>query len=224
MNIDAKAPLRQFRSVASTQYNPAGALKGSNGALTPCASQTDKPLFIYNHMVTDKSVLRPATANLSTAICEMIEGIPCAGNHQIFETDLVGGADAPPINKVAVNSGSTTTALVTAAGSTSDYIGGTLAIPEMGYQGHITGDTVSGGVHTFTVTPAMPRAATTTDHVIAVPFAAISSNAVKLSSVANDLGISCAVADKTGGPARIESVNLLDTRGPVARVSFPYLT
>lgn len=218
--VTAGQILKQKLGAASTQFTDGDAIKFTNGTVTPCSAQTDKPMGFHNAMITPSSVMRPATRNLTTTAGEFIQYVPGEGGLFEFETDLTG-TDAPPINGTAVNSGSTTTALVTAAGSTSDYIGGTIYFPGTDTHHKITGDTVSGGVHTFTFVPLAPRAIAATDTAIAVPFTSESSQAVKLSSGTVSQGISCAVADKSGGSIKIAGVDLKNLK---VRVTCPYLT
>lgn len=208
--------LREQIGGASTQFLYGDALVITNGILVK-ASATSKVHGILNAMITPSNVARPATPLLTTTAGEKLQYVPCMGADLIFETDLVS-PDAPPINGVAVNSGSTTTALVTAAGSTDDYTGGTIYFPQTDTQHTITADSVGGGVHTFTFVPLAPRALASGDTAVVVPFGAGSSVAVKLSGTTANQGISTAVADKTGGQVKIEKVDLKNAK---VRVSFP---
>lgn len=208
--------LRQHIGAASTQFAKGDALTMSGGILIRSTAAL-KVHGILNAMITPSSVARPATELLTTTAGELLQYVPCMGGDLIFETDMTGG-DVPTINGTAVNSGSTTTALVTAAGSTDDYTGGTIYFPETDTTHRITADSVSGGVHTFTFVPLAPRAIASTDTARVVPFGAGSSTAVKLSASTASLGVSTAIADKTGGQVKIEAIDLKNYK---LRVSFP---
>jgi len=199
-------PTEKVKGLASTQYARGDALVVTAGTGTK-ASATSKITHIVEAMYTRDDLNRPATELLTTAKDEPLFCIPVAGGNIILRSDLRGDA-APPINGTACNSNSTTTELkVTAAGSTNDYNDGQCYVPELDEQRLITADSVSGGVHTFTVTPAFRRAPTTGDTVIAVPFSK-GATAVKLNATTPHQCISTAVADKTGGHVKIEDVDL----------------
>lgn len=213
------APLREARAVASTQYYQGDAGVITNGHFTRSASQTDKPAGIFNSMSVDKVTMRPATKNLSTSgsTLELISYNPAKGSRLRYKT-LLTGVDAPPINGTAANSNAvTTTVKVTASGSSNDYVGGTVYASN-GESRRISADSVSGGVHTFTVTRAFSRAITTGDTIIVVPFGA-GIEGVKLSSTDPAQGISTATADKSGGYVDIQEVDL-SVKVPYAVVSF----
>ncbi len=216
-NVTAGQVLRQDLGGASTQFAKGDALKIVEGILVKVTA-ADKCVGILNAMITPVNVMRPATELLTTTAGEQLQYVPAQGGLFQFETDLTGG-DAPPINGTAVNSGSTTTALVTAAGSTGDYDGGTIYFPQTGTQHKITDDTVGAGVHTFTFSPPAPRAIGAGDTAIVVPWAP-GNTAVKFSASTASQGVSTAVADKTGGQIKIEKVDL---RRAKVRVSFPDL-
>lgn len=216
-NAGIQPALRELLATASTQYYDGDLIIMTEGKATRAGAQTDKPVGVLNAMSTPVSLVRPATRLLSTTLGEKIQYMPCDGNGEIFQTDLTGD-DAPPINGTACNANTDATLVkVTAAGSTGDYDGGQIYCN--GEQRTIVDDTVGGGVHTFTVVPAFTRAITTNDTAKVVPWSR-GINVVKLSASSGQTarGISPAVADKTGGYARIEDVDL---KNLTVNVSFP---
>jgi len=208
--------LRDKIGTASTQFYSGDALTITNGIATR-ASATSKVHGILNAMITPANVLRPATPLLTTTAGERLQYEPCMGGDLIYSTDMTGG-DVPPINGTAVNSGSTTTALITASGSNDDYTGGQIYFPGTDTQHTITADSVSIGVHTFTFVPPAPRAIGSSDTARVVPVSGGTATAVKLSATDAARGVSMAVADKTGGQVKIEHVDL---RNYKLYVSFP---
>lgn len=220
-DISVGSILREFIGKASTQFVGGEALENPGGYLQRCSAQDDKVFGIFNVMITHKSMARPATINKTTTLGEKLSYIPALNSELVFRTALTGG-DAPPINGVAANVNTDlSTVLVTAAGSTNDYTGGTIFVN--GEQTTITADVVSGGIHTFTTGKPLARAATTGDLVYIVPFSR-GFRGVKLSSVSVSagLGVSPAVADKTGGYCEIVRVGLENRFGvdPFVDVKF----
>lgn len=215
-NLTADNVLQRYLLTASTQFYEGDALVLSDGIAGQASAQTSLPTHIFVNMITDSTLLRPAATNLTTTLGEKGLMVPVgsgvAGGFAPFNfyTPLIGNS-VPPINGVAANSNSTTTTvLVTASGSSNDYATGTIYVPSLQQQRTITADTVSGGIHTFTVTPGFSRAVTTGDTVIVVPFSP-GSVGVKLAPTVVYQGVSTAVADKTGGHVNIMGVVL----GPV---------
>jgi hypothetical protein len=214
-NISTSNILQRHLLTASTQYYENDACILSDGIAGQISTAEGGPVtHIFQVMVTPAAVLRPGTANLSTTAGEKGLFVPVgtgvAGGFQPlnFLTPLTANDSIPPINGTACNSNSTATSvLVTAAGSTNDYATGTIYIPSLQQQRTITADTVSGGVHTFTVTPAFSRAVTTGDTAIVVPFSP-GSVGIEHDSTNPYQGISSQVADKTGGHVNIVKVVL----------------
>lgn len=215
-NITADNVCQRYLLTASTQFYENDALVLSDGIAGQASAQTSLPTHIFVNMITDSSMLRPGTQNLTTTLGEAGLMVPCSSgvaggmSPLNFWTPLTGNS-VPTINGTAANSNSTATSvLVTFTGSTNDFATGTVYIPSLQQQRVITADSVSGGVHTFTVTPAFSRAVTTGDTVVAVPFSP-GSVGVKLAPTVPYQGVSTAVADKTGGHVNIVGVTL----GPV---------
>lgn len=221
-NTAFKAIMREFIAKPSTQFAGGDALVFVNGRLEQAATAANQVDAVLQSLKTLASAMRPATANLSSASGgDKAIYIPCRGNGLAFKTFLTGG-DAPPINGTACNANATTTlVLVTAAGSTGDYTGGTIFAN--GEQRTIVTDVVGAGTHTFTVNQPFTRAITTGDTAIVVPFSR-GTRGVKLSASTVYQGISPAVADKSGGKVDIEDVSLNNLAGnvPFAVVSFQY--
>lgn len=216
-----KAVMRQFIAKPSTQFAGGDALVFVNGRLEQAATAANQVDAILNCIVTPASLARPATANLTTTLGEEAQYIPCRGNGLKFKTNLDGDA-VPPINGTACNANAVTNIVkVTAAGSTNDYVGGTIFCN--GEQRTIVTDVVGAGVHTFTTNKAFTRAITTGDTAIVVPFSR-GTRGVKLGAATMYTGISSAVADKSGGKVDIEDVSLNNLAGnqPYAIVSFQY--
>lgn len=230
--------LERLPSVASTQYNKNDALylslSGSLGLLSQVTAAV-KATHIYVSMFTPSTTLRPATADLSTALNEQILAVRCAGTLLTFKSNLVGTGSVPIINGVACNANTTlnTIKFADSVGSTGDFLGGQIYVQTLQQQFTILTDTVSANVRTVTVTPNPSRAVTTGDTVIAVQWSA-GQTAVKFNATAPPQGVSTATADKTGGNININQVVLgptLPTSGgafistgnftPYVVVSFP---
>lgn len=178
------------------------------GLLIQANAQTSPVQYVFLAMVSDVSYLRPATFNLPT-VNEMCEVIEVSDGYSGFPLTLVTQFALATIDGTACNANSTANnVLVTAAGSTNDYNGGTLYCNETGQQFYITNDTVGGGVHTFTIAPTPAVALTTGNTVRVVPWGPGYVSGVKLQSSNPQQGISIAVADKTGGPLFIYNVDL----------------
>lgn len=196
----------EILGVASTQYTPGDMLNVVAGIATKVVG-TGKGTHIFVARITPPDEVRPGTINLVGTKGELLSCIPVSGELVVLESDLKGNS-APPINGVACNANATLNLLlVTAAGSTADYNNGQCYVPEIGQQRLITDDTVTTGVHAFTVVPAFRRAPTTGDTVIAVPFSK-GATTIKFSSVSPEQGIGAAVADKAGGQNKIFDVDL----------------
>jgi hypothetical protein len=214
-NISTDNVMQRYLLTASNQFYENDAMLLVDGIAGQTSSQTAIPSHIFVTMITDSTMLRPGTQNLTTTLGErglMVPTGAVAGGIGLlnFWTPLAGNS-VPTINGTAANANSTATSvLVTFTGSTNDFATGTVYIPSLQQQRTITADVVGTGVHTFTVTPAFSRAVTTGDTVIAVPFSA-GSLGVKLAPTVTYQGVSTAVADKTGGHVNIVAVVL----GPI---------
>jgi hypothetical protein len=202
--------LNENQGAATTQFVEGDALELTEGIFTQVNAQTDKPTHIFKSMIPLNSVMRPVTQDLTTTGGELLEAIPCAGNNLEFESELEGAGAVPPINGTAVNSGSTTTALVTAAGITGDYDGGVIYFVEKDQHRKITDDTALAGVHTFTFAPALSTAASATDTVRVVPYGI--GGSPKLNATTPATKISSTVADKTGGNLIVTGIDLKNYR------------
>lgn len=216
--------LERVLLTASTQFYfnelltlPAAA--GAGSGIAAAAAATDSPTHVLVAVETPASMMRPAIQNLTTTVGEMGLCYNVAGTGLVFETDLTG-ADAPPINGTAIKTvTNATTIVVTAAGSSNDYRGGQLYIPEIDQQRTIVSDTANAGDHTFVVTPAFTVLPVATSNTVRVLPWSKGNVQIKLSaSTGAPMGVSTAVADKSGGKVKIESVNLKDLK---VRVSFP---
>jgi hypothetical protein len=188
------------------------------GLLIQCATQTSYVPYIFDSLVTPSALLRPATYDLSDSYFESAMVIPTA-NELVFGTQIPVGSvlysSVPFDSGINCNANTTTNqVLVTMTGSTNDFNGGTLYCNETAASYVIINDTVSAGVHTFTIAPAAPVALTTGNTLRLLPYGAGYIGGVKLgNSVTNPYtgdwqGISSAVTDKTGGHVIIYSVNL----------------
>jgi hypothetical protein len=188
------------------------------GLLIQCATQASYVPYIFDTLVTPSAELRQATYNLSDSYFENAMVIPTA-NELVFGTQIPTGSvlytSVPFDSGINCNANSTANqVLVTMTGSTNDFNGGTLYCNETNTQYTIINDTVSGGVHTFTIAPPAKVALTTGNTLRLLPYGAGYIGGVKLgNSVTNPYagnwqGISSAVADKTGGHVIIRSVNM----------------
>jgi hypothetical protein len=205
---------QQYRLAASTQFYDGDALILTDGIASQVTTQTALPTHIFMNVVTDAKMNRPPAQNQTTAagqrglMTPVSSGVAGGLSALNFTTPLRGAYSAPTFNGTACNTNASATSVVfTGAGSTNDFATGTVYIPSLQQIRTITADTVSGGVHTFTVTPAFSRAPTTGDTLIAVPFSP-GSVGVKLAPTNPFQGISTAVADKTGGHVNIVDVYL----------------
>lgn len=197
----------EILGTASTQYAYGEALTVVSGIATK-AIAAGKVTHITVNMFTPINTNRQDSPMLTTTAGEKLNVVKVAGGNVVLKSGLTGNS-APTINGTACNSNAVTTSLlVTFAGSTDDFTGGTCYVPEIDDGMHIiTADSVGGGVHTFTVVPPFRRAPTTGDTVRAVPYSK-GFTAVKLNGTTPTLGISNAVADDSGGHCKIEDVDL----------------
>jgi len=208
VGVNRGSILRQTTGKVSQAFTTGAACEIAGNIISPTNSQTDKVDGIYSAMITPANVLRPATADTTSATGgEKIQYVPCRGNGLVFRTNLTGD-DACPLAAKACNSNTSKTVVkATNSGSAGDFDAGT--IYANGEQRNITTQTASGGVLTFNVDIPFTRAITTGDTCYAVPFAR-NTKGIKLSasSSASYIGISPAVADKSGGYCDIEDVDL----------------
>jgi hypothetical protein len=218
-NTTFQAVMRQKILKPSTQFAGGDALIHTAGRLEKASTVTDTVDGILNAMITPPNKMRPDTAFLSSASGgEEGQYIPCRGNGLKFRTNLTGD-DAPPVDEVAADATSTTSAVVVTHGTTTsngDFTGGTLFCN--GEQRTITSSTYSGGKHTFNLNKPLTSIATG-DLVTVVPFAK-GTRGVKLSAGASAAhrGIDPSVAGKSGGKVNIEEVFLKNTAGCVPHV------
>lgn len=126
--------------------------------------------------------------------------IPAKATQNVFENDIT-----PLLDAVTATGGSTTTAIVPTSGlSSNDLQYGTMFCKETGEQRRISASTAtSGGLSTLTTEEPFSRAIAAGDTISAIPFGVGADP--KLS---DKTAISCAVADKTGGPVYVEKIDL----------------
>lgn len=213
---------------ASTQYTKDSLVKMSNGLPANLAGQTDQPYgfvqemdiqpyngqTMYNVNGVNTSPLRPATEMKTTTAGEAIGIVPITPG-LLLNTDVT-----PLLNRVAANSNSTTSqALCAYGGSTGDFTGGIVYLPDQDWQGIVTSSAVAGGVVTLVFTPAAPRACTTGDVISAMPFGVGFSP--KFDSSNPHLTLSNAVADNSGGNVLVKKVagQYGSSRGSLFRVT-----
>jgi len=215
--------MQGIRPAANVQFVTGDACKLVGGDLAKCTA-LDKVFFLFSVLETPAALLRPTTPNLSDATAPMVAlAEPVGGRDLIAKTQLIG-TYAPLINGVACNANATTTqVLITFAGASGDYTGGSIYCPELNQHRNIVSDTQGGGVKTLVLDfPFMlgknAVALTTGYTVIAVPFQA-GSQGIRLLDAQ---GLDTSVVGKAGGTIRIESVDLSGA-APFALVSFPQL-
>lgn len=192
---------------ASTQYVAGSLAKMSAGLPVILAGQTDQPFMLIEQLTTQPyggqtlnvnngGPLRPATALLSDTTGQRLMGIPI-NPALVIETDLVpllGGASG---GAAALSNATKAQAICAYGGSTGDFTGGVVYLPEQDWQGIITSSAVGAGNVTLVFTPPAPRACTVGDTIQAQCFGP--GAAPKWASSNPQLGLSNAVADKSGG-------------------------
>ena len=179
------------------------------GLLIQADTQTSPVEYVFLSMVTPASQLRPATINLIDSAFEACEVIEVSDGYSSFPIVLGTQFPLATFDGTAANSNTTTNVIkFTGAGSTNDFNGGQVYVNETGQQYTIINDTVSGGVHTLTIAPAATVAVTTGNTLRVVPWGPGYVGGVKLQATNPQQGISVAVADKTGGPIYIYTVDL----------------
>ena len=214
-------------AVPSTQYYADDALymktasDAAGGELIQVAA-TSYATHILVSMSVPKSLLRPATALLSTTQGEKIKAIPCAGNGSIWRTQLAGVA-APLKNLIACAANSTVNQIAFLdTGSTGDLLGGQIWVDTLNKQFTITADVLNSGTRTVTIIGDLPTSAITTgSSIMAVPWSQ-GFQGVKFNATNPSRGIDTSVAGSTGGHVNIEGVVLGTAPGlPYALVTFP---
>lgn len=223
---------------ASTQYVTGALYKvpvtttAGSGTPVVLSGQTDQPFMLVDSLdiqpyngqsmgnVNGKNLspLRPATDLLTTTVGERVMGI-LIDPSLIFECDvtpLLGGASA---GAAAVTNTNVAQAIAAYGGSTGDFTGGVVYLPEQDWQGIITSSAVGGGNVTLVFTPPAPRACTVGDTIQALPFGV--GAAPKFDSTAPSTTLSNAVADVGGGNVLVTKVEMQfgATKGTVAHVS-----
>lgn len=165
-------------------------LEFTNGKLQRCNAQADTPEYVAIEAAT-------ATSTSLTTLKVIEVG------RSVFQVAIT-----PLVDALTASSGSTTTAVcVLSAGSTDDMVGGTVYIKETNEHRIISGNTYSGGNVTFTWIEPTARAVASGDTVSAVPYGP-GTRALKLNSSTPYSGLSNAIADITGGNARVRKVDL----------------
>jgi hypothetical protein len=205
---------------ASTQYKP-GDLLVVSGGIAARNTATGKPTHLFGSLVTPASQIRPGTLNLTDATTKYeVNAIPVNGRSRLKSS--LTGTSAPTVNGTACNANASTTSVLFAyGGGATDLDLGTVYIPELDQQRNIVSGAVGAGVMTLTVDEPFSRAPTTGDTVKAVPWSKGSHSAVKFDATDPSQGIDTAVANKTGGQARIEGVDL---KALTVTISLPYLS
>lgn len=219
--------------VNATQYTEGDALKlsttsGSAGLLLQVAAGTDPGQFVYMTMRSARQYLRPAVFN----------------NPVYNEAGLVLDVDKTPLvfaNQFAAATYDGTACLTntvnnqvqwvgTGTTAATDFLGGTIYIPQLNQQGVITTLSVSGGSNgTYTATVAgvkdmgtkyevtaptggtqggFSQAPTVGNTVRVVPWAAGYGGGVQFQATNPQQGISVTIAGKTGGVLYIFDVDL----------------
>lgn len=205
--------LEWIQGAASTQYTKDALVKMSAGLPVNLAGQTDQPYGLVQEMDiqpyngqslgnvngANLSPLRPATDMLTTTVGEKIGIIP-------ISPGLLLDNDYTPLkDRVAAVANTTKSqAIIAYAGSTGDFTGGTVYLPDQDWQGIITSSAVAGGNATLVFAPAAPRACTTGDVVSASPLGPGATT--KFASSNPQLGISDAVADVGGGMVMVRKI------------------
>lgn len=165
-------------------------LEFASGKLQRCNAQADTPEYVAVEAAT-------ATSTSLTTLKVIEVG------RSVFQTAIT-----PLINDVTASSGSTTTAVFTmGAGSSDDLVGGTIYIKELDAHRIISANTYGGGNCTVTFIEPLTRAVASGDTVRLVPFGP-GTRALKLDSSNPHSTVSVAIADITGGSARVRKVDL----------------
>lgn len=215
---------------ASTQYVKDSLVKMSSGLPVVLSGQTDQPYGVVQEMdpqpyngqtmgnVNGKNLspLRPATDMLTTTVGERIGIVPIFAGLEL-DNDLT-----PLLNRVAATSNSSTSQAICAyGGSTGDFTGGIVYLPDQDWQGVVTSSAVAAAAVTLVFAPPAPRACTTGDVVCAIPFGV--GNSPKFASSNPQLGLSNAVADISGGNVLVRKVagqyGPPSTRGSLFRIT-----
>jgi len=220
--------LEWLQGAASTLYVKGALYKMSAGLPVVLSGQTDQPFGLCQEMDPQppnsasmgnvngfySSPLRPATDMMTTTAGEKIGFVPIAAA-LLLQNDIT-----PLLNRVAAGSNSTASQAICAyGGSTGDFTGGIVYLPEQDWQGVITSSAVSGGNVTLVFAPAAPRACTTGDTVSAVPLAV--GSLIKFASSSPQLGLSNAVADVGAGNALVRKIqgNFGSPKGSLFRIT-----
>lgn len=180
-------------AAVSTTFTKGDALKFTGGKLA-AAGTTDVVEYIAD-----------ATKTTAASDEETLDVIKVDGN--LFLVSFT-----PLLNDIAVNSGSTTTALAALTDGTSDDLkGGLVYCKETGDTRIITANTYSSNVVTITVGKAFSRALTSSDTIRVVPFG-YGSKAVQLSGAST---IATTRAAATGGKVAIYGVSMAKKQAEV---------
>lgn len=217
-----------IQGAASTQYVSGALYKTTNGLPVVLAGQTDQPFILIESMAIqpyngqsqgnvnglNTSPLRAGTELLTTTVGERVIGIPIDPS-----IDIVCDSVTPLLNRVAAEANTNRAQAICAyGGSTGDFTGGTVYLPDQDWQGVITASGVAGGSVTIVFTPQAPRACTIGDYVSAVPFGV--GDLVKWDGTNPQLVLSNAVADVSGGLFSVHKVEMQHgaTKGSVTHV------
>lgn len=166
------------------------ALEFASGKLQRASAQDDTPEYV---------ALEAATAtSTSLTTVKVIEV-----GRSVFQVGIT-----PLLNESTCSSGSTTTAVCTmSAGSSNDMVGGVVYIKDTNEHRIISANSYGGGNVTITWVEPTSSAVASGTVISAVPYGP-GTRALKLNSSTPYSGLSNAIADITGGSARVRKVDL----------------
>ena len=226
--LPAQEGIEWLQGTASLLHVVGALYKMVDGLPVVIAGQTEQPFGVYQNMDpqpyngqsgyningVNASPLRPATENTTTTKGERCAFIPLTPG-LVLDTDLT-----PLLSRVAAAANTNTAQAICAyGGSTGDFTGGIVYLPEQDWQGIITASGVAAGNVTIVFTPAAPRACTTGDVVSAICFGV--GDSPKFASSSPELGLSNAFADIASGLVMVRKVQgqFGATKGSAFRIS-----
>jgi len=211
--------IERLQGKKSTQYVLGSLCKMTDGVPVVIAGATEQPFLLVENMDIQPyngqslgnvnglnlSPLRPVTELLTTTKGEQITGIPIH-DMQDIETDLAPLLGGATIGATAVVNTNKAAAVAAYGGSTGDFTGGTVYLPEQDWQGIVETSVVGAGNVTLVFNPPAPRACTTGDTIQALPFGP--GDKVKWDATTPELLISSAAADVTGGLFQVHQIDM----------------
>jgi hypothetical protein len=207
VQISTSNILERILAKPNTQFYENDAIYINDGVGTQVTA-TAQATHVFVNIVTAQQELRPATQYLTTAIGEVMLAAPVASGLIYFKTNLVGVA-APLKNLIACNANTNPAEIIfNDTGSSGDLLYGQAWVDNIMQQSLITGDVLASGVRTLTIYPSFWRAATTGDHVIAVPWSKGATGVQFNIAGQSSQYIDPTVAGKTGGTINIQDVFL----------------